>query len=234
MQAVILAAGQGLRLRPLTEKIPKGLVPILGKPLLEYTLHTLPSTVREVFIIVGYLGEQIQNYFGDFYNNIPIRYIHQKTLNGTGTALHLARPFLDNEPFLVLNGDDIYQAEDVQQLASSQSPAILVHAQALASGDPLLIDNARVTGVTKPEFTKPPYTVNCGAYLIDEDFFNYELAAIPVREHIEYSLPHTLLLMAGAKHISALYAHLWLPIGTPIQKDTAERKIQEQHIDFFA
>ncbi len=65
MQCVILAAGKGTRLRPLTDNTPKPLVPVAGKPLIDHTIDALPSAIDELILVVGYLGDQLRAHFGN-------------------------------------------------------------------------------------------------------------------------------------------------------------------------
>ncbi|MEJ2277755.1 MAG: nucleotidyltransferase family protein [Candidatus Lokiarchaeota archaeon] len=89
MKAIILAAGKGTRLRPLTNKYQKTMVPVHGKPLIEYIIEGLIyAGFKEIIIVVGYQKEQIKQYFNDGKKwNIEISYVEQKKLNGTGGAL---------------------------------------------------------------------------------------------------------------------------------------------------
>lgn len=113
MQAVILAAGVGIRMRPLTETVPKPLLKVAGKPLIEYTLAALPNEIDEVIIVIGYLGEQIIKHFGESFDGKKIRYVKQKNLEGTARALFEAREFITDR-FLVLMSDDIYSKNDIE------------------------------------------------------------------------------------------------------------------------
>ena len=112
IQAVILAGGLGTRLRPITRKIPKGLVEVTGKPFLEYQISFLKkSGIEDILICVGYLGEQIVDYFGsgsDF--GVRIDYSREDRPLGTGGALKLALPKLAEE-FFLLNGDTYLPAD---------------------------------------------------------------------------------------------------------------------------
>jgi NDP-sugar pyrophosphorylase family protein len=111
MRAVILAAGRGKRLLPLTEKSPKPLTSILGKPLLEYTIETLKeAAVEDVIIVTGYLGHTIQEYFGDGANfHVKIRYAHNPVhKNGNAASLKVAQELLaEDEDFLLLMSDHL-------------------------------------------------------------------------------------------------------------------------------
>jgi len=111
-QAVILAAGKGTRMLPLTETRPKPMQEVSGKNLIEWKLAALPEAIRDVVIVVGYQGEQIREFFGDMWHGRSIRYVVQEKLNGTAGALWSARNLLHGR-FLVLMGDDLYAKEDI-------------------------------------------------------------------------------------------------------------------------
>lgn len=107
MQAVILVGGLGTRLKPLTEQIPKVMVPVNGKPFLLHLLELLKSQgINDIVLCTGYLGEQVRDIFGDGENlGVRIRYSEEKGgLLGTGGALKQAQSLL-NDYFLVINGD---------------------------------------------------------------------------------------------------------------------------------
>jgi len=107
MQAVILAGGLGTRLKPITQQIPKVMVPVNGKPFLEYQLRLLGENgIRDIVLCTGYLEEQIEDYFGNGGNmRLTIRYSREENkLLGTGGALKQAQTLLDDH-FFVINGD---------------------------------------------------------------------------------------------------------------------------------
>jgi len=110
-QAVILAGGQGMRLRPITNTIPKPMVPIQGKPFLEHLVMLLrPQGISEVIMLLGYLPEKIQEYFGDGNRwGVSIQYSIGSVEDETGTRIRNARPFLDNR-FLMLYCDNYWPA----------------------------------------------------------------------------------------------------------------------------
>jgi bifunctional UDP-N-acetylglucosamine pyrophosphorylase/glucosamine-1-phosphate N-acetyltransferase len=125
MKAVILAAGRGMRLRPHTDRIPKPMLKVGNNPILFHTLSILPDEISEVFIIVGWLQDEIKNYFGNNFNGKKITYLSQEEPRGTFHALSLAKEFLD-KPFIMISGDDIYSKKDITKIAQHES-AILVH-----------------------------------------------------------------------------------------------------------
>src|SRR3989344_7915186 len=108
MQAVILAAGEGKRLRPLTLDRPKPMIELLGKPILEHTIENLPSAINELVIVVGYKSEKIKNHFGNNWKGRSIVYVEQNMPpTGTAHALFTARRALKPGRFLSLMGDNI-------------------------------------------------------------------------------------------------------------------------------
>ncbi len=115
MKALVLAAGDGKRLRPLTEDRPKPMIFLNGKPLLEYILNELPDAITDLIIIVGYRGEKIREYFGDVWKGKTITYIEQKERLGTAHAVHMAKEHLLHEKFFLLNADDIGDKSSFEQ-----------------------------------------------------------------------------------------------------------------------
>ena len=120
MKAVILAAGEGKRLRPFTENMPKVMIPVGNKPILEHVLKAVKkSGISEVVIVVGYKKEVIMEYFKD-YNEIKITYVEQDKQLGTSHALLQAKNELDSA-FIVLAGDNIIDSDSVLKLIHEKS-----------------------------------------------------------------------------------------------------------------
>lgn len=113
MKAMILAAGLGTRLRPLTNKIPKPLLPVGGTPLIVWNLLLLRDCgIHEVMINVHYLGNMIEDAIGDGSRwDMQVRYSHEPILLGTGGGLKAAEWFFGEQPFLVINGDTLIQLD---------------------------------------------------------------------------------------------------------------------------
>lgn len=115
MQCVILAAGRGVRMGELTDRVPKPMLTIQGKPKLAHTIEQLPQEVSEVILVIGYLGDQIRSFFGEEYDGRKIRYVEQPEFNGTGGAVDLVKNMV-NGKFLVVMGDDLYLKRDLEKL----------------------------------------------------------------------------------------------------------------------
>jgi dTDP-glucose pyrophosphorylase len=118
MKAVILAAGKGTRMRELTREIPKPLLRVNGRPILEHILEgILAAGIREVFIVTGFRADTIESHFGDGSRwNARIAYGRQEIQDGTGKAPELARAFLGPSPFLLTYGDILVRPETYVQL----------------------------------------------------------------------------------------------------------------------
>jgi NDP-sugar pyrophosphorylase family protein len=109
LKVILLAAGLGKRLEPITSFMPKPMIPISGKPILEYIIDDLKkSGFTEFCLVIGHLGEKIRQYFGDGTKfNIKIYYVEQKTFSGTASATKLASFFVKGSPFLLYLADTI-------------------------------------------------------------------------------------------------------------------------------
>ena len=110
MKAVVLAAGKGTRLRPLTDNKPKGLVEVNDKPIITHCFERLAELDADEFVVVvGYRKEDIIEYYGDEWNGIPITYTHQREQNGLAHALLTAEEHIDDD-FMLILGDNIFEA----------------------------------------------------------------------------------------------------------------------------
>ncbi len=112
MKAIILAAGEGTRMRPLTLTKPKPLLEIAGKTLLDHIFEALPEEVDEAIIVVKYLGEQIKKYCGEVFHGRRITYVEGSDL-GTAYSFLAAKPYLGDDRFLFIYGDELPAPEDI-------------------------------------------------------------------------------------------------------------------------
>ncbi len=128
MKAVILAAGMGTRLRPITMSVPKCLVPVNSKPILEHQLEALLTAgVRDVILVVGYLSELVSGKYGIRYGDMNIHYVQNHIYDRTNNiySLWLARQHLDNQ-VLLLEGDLVFEPELLQRLAQTPEPNVAI------------------------------------------------------------------------------------------------------------
>ena len=171
VSAVILAAGEGRRLEPLTNRRPKPMVPVANRPLLEHVLEAVVAAgIDHVVFVVGYRQERIRNHFGDGDDwDVDIDYVEQSTQLGTGHAVLQAEPAVDG-PFVVLNGDRIVDpsivAEVCDHAASGETPTMAVtrvdNPQAYGV---VTLDGDQVVAIDeKPEGPVETGRINAGVY----------------------------------------------------------------------
>lgn len=226
--AVVLAAGQGTRLRPLTDTTPKPMLKVLGRPILEHTIATLPPEITRVILVVGYRKEQVMAHFGARWNGRDIAYVEQTDLNGTGGAIHACKHLLSGR-FLAMNGDDLYTAEDVARVAQYDYALLGMSTEdAGRFGVIVKDDEGRVVGIAEGIQTseKRPGIINIGVYAMDNRFFDYPL--VPIGSKGEFGLPQTLATMTKDIPLTIVPASFWHPIGYPEDIATAERVLAER------
>ena len=226
MQAVILAAGEGTRMRPLTLERPKPLIEVSGRPILEHILDALPPEVEEVIIVVGYKGDMIRKHLGDAYNGRAIRYVHQWMPAGTAHALSVARPFITGK-FLFLNGDDIHGPEALAEAIKHQYAIVAApHEDPSKFGVIELNEDGTLKRlVEKP---KEPATnlVSTGALVLDEKVFGY-----PAPKHEvtgEYFLTEPFASLSADYPVRVIEQPLWIPVGYPDDIGRAEEILKER------
>lgn len=215
-KAIVLVAGKSTRTYPLTCTRPKSLLKVANKTILEIMLDNLPTQITEVFLIVNYKKEMIQEIFRSHYKNIKINYVEQKETNGTGHALLQAEQFLKNEDsFLVMIGDDYFSADDVAALMNS-SPAILAQEEEHPEWYGVLSINKKNELVAIEEKPQKPKTnlVNTGAYVLSKEIFPL-LAKVKKSKRGEYELTDAVNMFAKTKQIIVVKAKDWQPITYP-------------------
>jgi len=213
MQAVILAAGKGKRLLPLTQSVPKPLVEVAGKPILCYLLDSL-DFVDEFIIVVGHLADKVKACIGESYAGVRVTYVHQHELNGTAGALKVAKPKL-RKNFLVFNSDDLYGVDDIKNLASQ--PSILVKAvdDVRQYGEVVLEGDVPKKIIEKPLYPKSNLA-NIGAYHFPLRAVEL-LNQVPLSSRGEYEITDLVQLCFDRNLLSYTLANFWMPVGTPDQ-----------------
>lgn len=220
MQVIILAAGVGKRLRPLTNDLPKPMVQVNGKPILEYTLSILPKNIDEIILVVGYHKERIIEHFGDNFNGIPIKYVEQEEPMGTAHALDVAEPFIRNEDFLFLHADDLYHEDDLDALVKLKAPVILTKEidNPERFGVCLVDPDGYLTDMIEKPTNPPSNLVNIGVYLLNREIFN-----VPAVQSTngEFYLAEKIGQWAKEQKIKVVTAKFWHPIGYPEDVEVA-------------
>ncbi len=219
MQCVILAAGKGTRLRPLTENCPKPLIHVSGKPLLDHIIDSLPSAIDEIIIVVGYLGEMIKTHYGSEYRGKKVSYVTQEVQDGTARALWLCKDMLKGR-FLFMFADDLHGKEDIARV-TSYSRGMLAKTSETPERFGVVVRNPDGTLseiVEKP--THPPSNlVSTGVMVLDTNIFMYE-PQNPVNG--EYYLTEVLERYAKEYPVAVVEEDFWIPIGYPSDITRAE------------
>ena len=174
-QAIILAAGEGQRLRPFTSLRPKVMLPIANKPILLYVIEALAEAgLRQIIMVVGYRREEIQDYFGSGKKfGVNIKYVMQKTQIGTANALKQAKN-MANTRFLVLPGDNIIEADTILPLLTTSSNTIVVKSQENVSRYGVItVEQGKATRIVEKPEVKISYLVNTGIYTLNRDIFPF-------------------------------------------------------------
>lgn len=218
MKIVMLAAGRGERLGPLTDKVPKPLIEVAGRPIIEHILDSLVKVPDvKIGIVVGHLGDQITKMLGSQYRGVGISYIFQKQILGTGHATLLAREFIGSDPF-VLYLADTYIVDDlrkiVERLVKGKNNGIVVSRvskeKALRSGQVLLSNDKVVDMIEKPSKLISD-VVAAGMYYFYPQILEY-LQRLFDGKTLELTSGIRELLKYGK--VGAVWAKAFLDIGT--------------------
>ena len=221
MDAIILAAGFGTRLRPHTLTTPKPLLPLQGRPILDWLLAALPPSVDRLLVVVHYLAEQLEDYLRGQRRFPHWQTVKQAVPRGTGDALRSCREHLRSDPFLVLNGDDLYGAGDLAKLANCAAGVLV---QEVAEPRKFGIAFLKPDGTLEKLVEKPDLDgtqlANTGAYVFPRNVFDTELK---VSARGEYEATDYVSALAQARPVQVIRAGFWYPIGTVEAWQQAER-----------
>lgn len=224
MQAVILAAGKGTRMQPLTYDIPKAMLVVKGKPILEYTIDFLPKEIDEVIIVVNHLGSQIREYFGEYFKGRKIKYVVQEKLNGTGGALQACKDQLSGK-FMVVMGDDLYYKKDLEKILSYDLAILAFEVEDSTRFGVLKTDTeGRLVEIIEKPKLKERALISTNAFVLNDKFFDYKLVQI---SETEFGLPQTLAKMAKDYPVDIVKATQWLPVGYPEDIEKAQEIIDK-------
>ena len=231
MQAVILSAGRGTRMGVLTDSMPKPMLTVHGKTLLEHKFDILPPEVDEIILIVGYMGGLIQKHFGGFYKGKKIFYVEQDVLNGTGGALWNARDIL-HDRFVVMMGDDLYSRDDIDRCIATSDWALLVHkTEHMRSGGCIVTNReGEIEKIEEGDHKGTAGLVGTNMFVLDMRIFDYPLVAKSPGS-VEFGLPQTVLSASLESHIpfEAVPSTFWFQITEPEDLARAEEILQKQN-----
>ncbi len=221
MQCVIICAGKGTRMRPLTEHAPKPLIEVCGKPLLQHVVEALPKEIDELILVVGYLQEQIRSQCGDLYFGKKVRYVEQENFSGgTGDALLCAKELL-NGRFMLMYADDIHGTEALKQ-AVTYEHAILAATSDHPEDFGVLLQNEDGTlqGIIEKPADPPSNFVNIGGFVLDTHIFEYEVEVST--DSGELYVTDMFTQYAQDYSVQIVTQDVWIPVGKPEDIEKAE------------
>jgi len=214
MKAVILAAGEGKRMHPLTYTKPKVMLPIANKPILEWNLiNAVKAGIEEYIFVIGYKSEAVRNYFGDGEKwGVSIKYVNQGQPLGTAHAIGITKNFV--EDFIVMCGDTIFGINDIKKLMERKQSIGLFE-----------VENAKEYGVVElkgddiikihEKMEKPiGNIINAGIYHFNKKIFEF-IDKTNQSPRGEYEITDSINLMAKEERIKGIYLKKWKDIVYP-------------------
>jgi glucose-1-phosphate thymidylyltransferase long form len=237
MQAVVLAAGEGTRLRPLTEDKPKGMVEVDDQPILTHCFEQLIDLgADELIVVVGYMKEEIIDHYGDAYEGVPITYTHQREQKGLAHALLTVEEHVDDD-FMLMLGDNVFEANlgDVvnRQRESRADAAFLVEEVPLEDASRYGVcdtnDYGEIVEVVEKPDDPPTNLVMTGFYTFTPAIF-HACHLVQPSNRGEYEISEAIdVLIKSGRTIDAIPIDGWrIDVGYPEDRDRAEQRLQDE------
>ena len=225
LKAIILSAGEGSRMRPLTLTKPKTMLPVAGKPIIQYNIESLRDNgITDILLIVRYKEEIVRNYFGDgsdFGGNIS--YKTQKDFLGTANAISYGEDFIDDS-IIVLNGDIILDDEIIHEIIkkynylSPDTLMLLTEVEDPSAFGVVEIENGNIKNIVeKPKREEAPSNlVNAGIYIFNKDIFD-KIRETEISERGEYEITDSVSLQIEDNKtvIGHKTSKDWIDVGRP-------------------
>lgn len=225
LKAIILSAGEGSRMRPLTLTKPKTMLPVAGKPIIQYNIESLRDNgITDILLIVRYKEEIVRNYFGDGSDfGVNISYKTQKDFLGTANAISYGEDFIDDS-IIVLNGDIILDDEIIHEIIkkynylSPDTLMLLTEVEDPSAFGVVEIENGNIKNIVeKPKREEAPSNlVNAGIYIFNKDIFD-KIRETEISERGEYEITDSVSLQIedNKKVIGHKTSKDWIDVGRP-------------------
>jgi UDP-N-acetylglucosamine diphosphorylase/glucosamine-1-phosphate N-acetyltransferase len=215
MQTVVLAAGQGTRMRPLTARRPKPMLPVADRPLVGHTVASaVEAGASSIVLVVGYEADDVRSYFGHSVAGVDVTYAVQDEQRGTADAVRTAAHHLEDGAFAVLNGDALYDVPSLTSLYDADAAVGSYRVDDPTNYGVLTTDESgTVAGVVEKPADPPSDLVNTGAYV-----FPAEAQAwldVGESERGELELTDVLERTCGEYVVESVPFDRWLDVGRP-------------------
>jgi UDP-N-acetylglucosamine diphosphorylase/glucosamine-1-phosphate N-acetyltransferase len=213
MQTLVLAAGEGTRMRPLTANLPKPMLPVADRPLCAHTADAaIEAGTDELIFVVGYEADAVREFFGEEYRGVPVTYATQDAQLGTAHAVRTAREHLAGD-FAVLYGDDLYDPASIRELFDSAPGISAYRAENPSNYGVLDTDGERVVGVTEKPTDPDTNLVSAGACVLPGEA--REWLDVEKSERGEYELTDVLDRVFAEYEVSYTELERWMGVGRP-------------------
>jgi glucose-1-phosphate thymidylyltransferase len=170
MQAIILAAGEGVRVRPLTRSRPKAMIPVANRPIIEYVIDALlKNGIRDIVVVVGYRKEQVTRFLNGL--EVPIKVVVQEKQLGTAHALQCAESKITGD-FLVLPGDNYIDPQSIARIKDVPNAILVKEHPNPSNFGVVLLNNGLVTDIVEKPEHSPSFMVSTGIYSLRKSFFS--------------------------------------------------------------
>jgi bifunctional UDP-N-acetylglucosamine pyrophosphorylase/glucosamine-1-phosphate N-acetyltransferase len=214
MQTVILAAGEGTRMRPLTDRRPKPMLPVGDRPLAAHTADAaVEAGASEFVVVVGYERGAVEEYFGSEYRGVPVEYRVQEHQRGTADAVRVASDALSRDPFVVLNGDALYDPGSLAELYDRVPAVAAFRVENPGQYGVLTTDGDRVTGVVEKPDDPESDLINAGAYAFPAAA--HSMLDVEESERGELELTDVLSAVCAQHRVDGVALDRWLDVGRP-------------------
>ncbi|MBI1979044.1 MAG: NTP transferase domain-containing protein, partial [Candidatus Aenigmarchaeota archaeon] len=227
MQAVMLLAGEGTRMHPLTYTKPKPLLKIAGQTILEHNLENLKRNgIQDVTLVVGYLQEEIKRFLENA-REFKFNFVLQNDQLGTGHALLQAKDFIKDDNFTVIYGDDLYHYEDIKKTLNNDLCVTAKEVTNPGKFGVFTLENNFVKDLIEKPDEPISNLANTGLYVLNKAIFK-SLQALEKSKRNEFELTDAILHLSKENSIKCEITNNWIPIGYPWDLVTAnEIKMRE-------
>ncbi len=229
MQAVILSAGEGTRMRPLSFTRPKVMLPVANKPILHHLIDNLSKAgIEEVILVVGYREKTIRDYFGTEFNGVRVRYARQNPQLGTAHALKSARHLLGDR-FLMLNGDAIVDFGDLKRLIKEENNVIAVkRVENPWDYGVVVLEDGYVSKIIEKPKKPVSNLINAGIYVFSGKIAEYlDMTRLSARGEYEITDTISIAVKDGVR-FKAIAIGEWIDVGYPWDMLEANRIMLER------